>query len=270
MAPYAEVIGDPVAHSKSPLIHNFWLRKLGRPGVYERTHVLARDLASFLQSRRGDRDWRGCNVTIPHKTAALSLVDDATPDARGAGAANTLFRAGAKLVGANTDVVALRHDLRGWAEEAAVLGLPIVLFGAGGAARAALQAVRDVAGVEILLVNRDMDKGERLLRQLGVAGRALPLGTRLPAAYAIVNASSLGMHGFPPLPVTAGDVTGRVYDLVYWPLETDLLRLARQKDRPTLDGLTMLVAQAKAAFELLFGVAPPAGTEPELRELLTR
>jgi shikimate dehydrogenase len=267
---YAEVIGDPIAHSKSPLIHEFWLQKLGQSGVYRRSHVGAEVLPSFLQQRRHDLDWRGCNVTIPHKTAALSLVDDATEDARGAGAANTLFRAGGRLVGANTDVIALRHDMHGWAEEASLLDLPIIVFGAGGAARAVLQAIRDVEGVQVELVNRDAAKAERLLREFGLSGRAVPLGTRLSGGFAIVNASSLGMNGFPALPITKDDVTGPVCELVYAPLETDLLKLARQAGQPALDGLSILIGQAKAAFEIFFGIAPPLGTEPELRELLTR
>lgn len=268
--PYAEVIGDPISHSKSPLIHGFWLETLGRSGTYGRAHVPAEDLASFLQGRRYDLDWRGCNVTMPHKTAALSLVDEATADARGAGAANTLFRAGGKLVGSNTDVIALRHDVLRWAQEAALLDLPIIIFGAGGAARAVLQAIRDVDDVQVELVNRDTAKAERLLNEFGLRGRAVPLGAPFSAGFAIVNASSLGMNGFPALPITKGEVRGPVCELVYVPRETALLKLAREAGQPIVDGLSILIGQAKAAFEIFFGIAPPLGTEPELRELLTR
>jgi shikimate dehydrogenase len=270
--PYAEVIGDPIAHSKSPLIHKFWLEKLGLEGDYRRERVTADELQSYFERRKTDRDWRGCNVTIPHKVAVLGLIDRVTDDVEGAGAVNAVLNEGGQLVGGNTDVVALRHDVPAWATEAALFEVPIILFGAGGAARAVLQSIRDVEGVQVVIVNRDTAKSERLLAEFGIAGRSLPMGTPLPGAWAIINASGLGMIGYPPLPVSESDISGQifVYDLVYSPIETDLLKLARRRGCPTLDGLNMLIGQARAAFEWFFRVPPPPETEFELRELLTR
>jgi shikimate dehydrogenase len=267
-APYAEVIGDPIGHSRSPLIHNFWLEKLGRGGTYRSMRVALDELPTYFANRRADPGWRGCNVTMPHKQAVLPFLDDLMEEARDAGAVNTIVRAGKRLIGHNSDVLALRHDVAPAAQEAAALDLPMVLFGAGGAARAVLQAVRDVEGISVAIVNRDQAKAEALLASFGLPGTSLPLGAPLPATTLIVNASSLGMEGFPPLPVRRGDLSGLVYDLVYAPPETGLLRLARSRGLATLDGLHMLIEQARFAFQYFFSFVPPTASDGELRELL--
>jgi shikimate dehydrogenase len=268
--PYAEVIGDPIAHSKSPIIHKFWLEKLGLEGDYRRAHVREDELQSYLANRRVDTDWRGCNVTIPHKNAIVPFLDEIIGEAPGAGAVNTVLRNGDRLIGLNTDVLALRPDIEPEAGEAALLELPVVLLGAGGAARAVLQAIRDVEGLTVTMVNRDREKAEALLASFGLSGTTLPLGAKLPPTPLIVNATSLGMTGFPPLPMDSSHLSGLVYDLVYAPPETELLRAARSKGLATLDGLHMLIRQARIAFEYFFSFSPPTGTESELRELLTR
>jgi shikimate dehydrogenase len=268
--PYAEVIGDPIAHSKSPIIHKFWLEKVGLAGDFRRTHVRLDELQAYLAARRADRDWRGCNVTIPHKNAILPLLDEVIGEAHGAGAVNTILRADDRLIGLNTDVVALKPDIEPAACQAALLENTVVLIGAGGAARAVLQAIREVEGLTVTIMNRDREKAESLLASFGLSGATLPLGARLPSASLIVNASSLGMTGFPSLPVDPADLTGLVYDLVYAPPETELLRAARSKGLWTLDGLHMLIGQARIAFQYFFSFSPPAGTEPELRKMLTR
>jgi shikimate dehydrogenase len=174
-------------------------------------------------------------------------------------------------MGFNTDFAALRPDLLPFTREAVLFETPVVLFGAGGAARAVLQVLTEEKDVEVALYNRDVAKGAALLAEFGVAGEARPLGAVLPQATLIVNASSLGMTGFPPLPADLSNQSSAlVYDLVYDPIETDLLRRARARGLATLDGLHMLLGQARLAFTHFFSFSPPAGTENELRELLTR
>jgi shikimate dehydrogenase len=270
-APYAEVIGDPVSHSKSPLIHKFWLEKLGLDYDYRRTRIAAGELPAFVTARRDDCEWRGCNVTLPYKQAILPALDEIRGDAEGAGAVNTVVRREDRMIGLNTDVLALKPDILPAAEEGARMGLPVLLFGAGGAARAVAQVLRDIEGLEVLIFNRDVEKAAALLGEFRLNGRALPLGAPLPLAALIVNASSLGMAGFPPLPVDLSRAAaGLVYDLVYVPRETQLLRQAQSLGLPFLDGLHMLISQARLAFTHFFGFAPPEGPDEELRELLAR
>jgi shikimate dehydrogenase len=267
--PYAEVIGDPIEHSKSPAIHNFWLERAGLDGAFRRTRVPRDALAAFLAARRTDPDWRGCSVTIPHKEDAAGLVDQLTSEARGAGAVNAVAARADGLLGDNTDYLALRHELLPAAKEALLMESPVTVVGAGGAARAVLAVLREVQGVDIVLVNRTAAKAAALLEAFELDGRVLPLGSPIPASSLIVNASSLGMAGFPSLPSNLLDLSGAtVIDMVYAPLETELLRKARAKGLVTVDGLTLLIGQAKRAFEHFFRQPPPFDTEVELRGLL--
>ena len=268
--PYAEVIGDPVAHSKSPLIHNFWLRKAGLDGEYRLAAVEASELSSYFQGRRADPDWRGCNVTMPHKEAAVSYADQLSPEAREIEAVNIVSRHRDSLVGANSDMVAIRTEILDFAEQAAMLELPVLVIGAGGAARAVLQILRAIEEIEVVVVNRDLPRAVALLHAFRLRGQPLPLEARLPTAALLVNASCLGMTGFPPLRVNWDDV-GRpvVVDMVYSPAETDLLREARARGLTTVDGLTLLIGQAAMSFETFFRIPPPFGVEPKLREMLT-
>lgn len=269
--PYAEVIGDPVAHSKSPLIHEFWLEKLGLEGEYRAIRVAAEALPAYLETRRGDPDWRGCSVTLPHKEKVLPLLDGLAPDAQEAGAVNLVIPTDRHLTGHNSDVTALRDEIVRIAGEASLRVMAVVVIGAGGAARAVLQVLRDVPDLEVWILNRDLAKADALLRHFGLTGRAAPLEAQLPPAYLIVNASSLGMAGFPDLPLDPRDA-GKPYvvDLVYSPVETGLLRRARESRMLTTDGISMLIGQARIAFEYLFRLAPPPGCEEELRGLLSQ
>ncbi|MBV8687852.1 MAG: shikimate dehydrogenase [Alphaproteobacteria bacterium] len=264
--PYAEVIGDPIAHSKSPLIHLFWLSKLGIAGAYRAVRVRPGALPAYLDRRRRDPDWRGCNVTLPHKVAVRPLLDEERPDAASAGAVNLVTAEGGKLVGRNSDVGGFLEPLQGLDPGV------VTLVGAGGAARAVLAALgtRRVAWVSIL--NRDVEKARALREAFGLEGCAAPLGAEVPTAELLVNASALGMAGKPPLPPVERHVSdsGTVYDLVYAPVETRLLAAARARGQRTIDGLQMLVAQAASAFELFFGKAAPREHDAELRELLVR
>ncbi len=163
--PYAEVIGDPIAHSKSPLIHEFWLEKLGIEADYRATHVMADDLARFIAERRGDDAWRGCNVTIPHKIAMLDLVDDPGAVRESIGAMNTIVRdAEGRVFGTNTDAAGFYAPLA----EVDLAGAPVVVIGAGGAARAVLFALARAGVGPVTILNRSPLKGAALLARFGV------------------------------------------------------------------------------------------------------
>jgi shikimate dehydrogenase len=264
--PYAEVIGDPIAHSKSPLIHNFWLERLGVKGEYRRARVSAAELGSYFAERRADPLWRGCNVTMPHKLAVVGQVDILSPEVRRIGAVNTVARSDGALIGLNTDWQGLDLALPAGAARAK----DVVLIGAGGGARGALEALRLATPRWLTIVNRDVPKARRLLQEFGLEGTAAGLDTALPTADLLINASALGMSGYPPLqldlsPLRCGAV---VLDMVYEPLETPLLRDARQKGLTAIDGLAMLIRQASMAFRSFFGTGCDEADTPELRVLL--
>ena len=279
--PYAEVIGDPIAHSKSPLIHNFWLAKLGIDAQYRACHVKAEELADYFARRRGDANWLGCNVTVPHKIAALEFVADPSGVGPSIGATNTVLRAGddGTLSATNTDSIGFVLPLDGFD----LRGREIAVVGAGGAARAVLFALARMIGRgdrprppgvlvgRVTILNRSPLKAQHLLSGFGLEGRALALDAPLPPAALLVNASSLGMVGKPPLDLNLGPLPNDalVYDLVYAPLRTALLAAAEARGLETIDGLAMLVGQAAAAFEMFFGQPAPREHDAELRALLT-
>ena len=266
--PYAEVIGDPIAQSKSPLIHGFWLDALGIAADYRKHHVTADNLPAYIAARCDDPAWRGCNVTVPHKIAALDLVED-RGDVRGSiGAINTIIRAeDGALIGTNTDAAGFYSPLA----DVDLADAPVTVIGAGGAARAILFALSRIGVGEVTVMNRSPLKAAGLLSAFGLKGKALPLGAAAPPAALLVNASTLGMAGQPPLDLDLSALPDDaiVYDIVYAPLETALLAAARARGLATIDGLEMLVGQAAVAFELFFGVAPPSDRDEELRDLLT-
>jgi shikimate dehydrogenase len=265
--PYAEVIGDPVAHSKSPVIHNFWLEELGIEAEYRKTHVKAGELATYFLKRRADPDWLGCNITIPHKIAALDYVDDPGGVRERIGAINTVAcETGGPLIGTNTDAGGFLQPLlaRKWT------GSSAVMVGAGGAALAIGFALRSVGVTDLTLVARDVAKGKALLDRLGLAGDVLDFDAALPAADLLVNASPLGMTGNPPYApdLAALPRSAMVYDIVYAPLDTPLLVAARDRGLATIDGLEMLIGQAALAFDIFFDGAPPREKDAQLRDLL--
>lgn len=267
--PYAEVIGDPIGHSKSPLIHRFWLDALDIKGDYRAHHVAADELAAYLTARRGDPAWRGCNVTLPHKKAVADLVADPGDVRDNIGAMNTVLRApDGSLSGTNTDAGGFFGPLAGLDFS----GRDIAVIGAGGAARAVLFALARMDCGPVTILNRNVLKASALLARFGLKGTALPLDGRLPPAALLINTSSLGMAGQPALNLDLATlpVDAIVYDLVYVPRETALLQAADARGLATIDGLDMLIGQAALAFELFFGVAPPEDSEDELRALLSR
>lgn len=264
---YAEVIGDPIAHSKSPLIHGFWLKALGIDADYRATKVSEEGLGDYFAARRADPDWLGCNITIPHKQAALDFVEDRGDVRASIGAINTVFRDDGAIVGTNTDAAGFYAPIAGME----LTDQPVVVIGAGGAARAILFALARIGVGRVTLLNRNPLKGAALLASFGLKGDALKLDTPIPSAALLVNATSLGMVGQPPLDL---DLSGLpddalVYDVVYAPLETGLLKAARDRDLDTVDGLDMLIGQAALAFELFFGQTPPRDDDDALRALLT-
>lgn len=266
---YAEVIGDPIKHSKSPIIHGFWLKKLGILGDYRTQHVLADGLADYFEARRDDPNWRGCNITIPHKIAALDHVTDPGGIRSSIGAINTVFRddKGA-LVGTNTDAAGFFAPISEdeWAHRDAIV------IGAGGAARAILFALAQADIGSVTILARSPLKAAALLSHFGLKGQVLKMDAPLPPAELLVNSSPLGMTGQPPLEIDLSVLPENavVYDIVYSPLETQLLAQARNLGLDTVDGLDMLIGQAAFAFELFFGQAPPADCEDELRALLLK
>ena len=260
------IIGDPVAHSLSPAIHNAAFAALGLNMAYLPLRVSAGQVGAALRGLPA-LGFRGANVTIPHKGAVLPYLSWLDDDARLAAAANTIVVEGDELRGYNTDVSGVREALEDVCGDA-LHGEPGLLLGAGGAARAAALALARL-GVRVTVVNRTAAAAERLanLTEAAVPGtscRWLPLSDLAAADVAaqrvVVNATSLGMHGAGKVPaaladtVTAGQV---VFDLVYTPGETDLLARARARGATVVDGREMLIRQAAAAFELWTGRHAP-------------
>jgi shikimate dehydrogenase len=265
--PYAEVIGDPISHSKSPVIHNFWLEKLQIEAEYRKTHVTPEGLAAYFLQRRADPDWLGCNVTIPHKISVMDYTDDPGGVRARIGAMNTIAcETGRPLVGTNTDAGGFLQPLirDKWRGDHAVL------IGAGGAARAILFALATFGVPRITIVARDVAKGRELLDRAGLKGDVIALGDPLPAADLLVNSSPLGMEGQPPLEIDLTPLApgATVYDIVYAPLETPLLAQARGLGLKTIDGLEMLIGQAALAFDIFFDAEAPREHDAELRTLL--
>lgn len=266
-APYAEVIGDPVSQSKSPLIHNFWLEKLGVEASYRACHVRSDGLEAYFAHRRDDPDWRGCNITIPHKIAALDYVSDPGGVRATIGAINTVAHGpDAKMFGTNTDAAGFLGPILDLPLE----GAPIAVIGSGGAAQAILFALAQVGCGSVTIFARNALKATALLARFDLKGEVKPLGARLPQATLLVNASPLGMKGQPALALDLAPLADDavVYDIVYSPLETGLLKAARARGLEVVDGLEMLVGQAALAFELFFDAAPPEGHDEALRALL--
>jgi shikimate dehydrogenase len=257
------LIGWPAAHSRSPLIHHYWLRTLSIEGGYVIEAVPPDDLRDFVL-RLSLRGFAGANVTIPHKEQVLAL---STPDARAQaiGAANTLWFADGELRSTNTDVEGFTNNLDacapGWdkAEETLVLG-------AGGAARAVVFGLIERGIKRVHLVNRTLSRAEALAEKFGTAVQPAEwdkVGELLPRAKLLVNTTSLGMHGQGPLEIEAGRLPkdAVVADLVYVPLETELLKAAKARGLRTADGLGMLLHQAVRGFELWFGQRPQVTSE---------
>lgn len=265
----AFVTGHPIAHSRSPKIHGYWLNKYGIDGSYRAIDVAPADFADFLKSL-GENGYRGGNVTIPHKEAAFAGVARRDHAADAIGAVNTLWFEDGLLWGGNTDGYGFAANLDDHAPGWAANG-PAVVLGAGGASRAVIHALKERGIKDVRIVNRTLARAEELSRHFGAGVSAHPpsaLGELLADAGLLVNTTALGMHGNE---VLAADPAGLpdhavVTDIVYVPLETPLLAAARARGLRTVDGLGMLLHQAVPGFERWFGRKPEV--TPELRRLI--
>lgn len=273
MPPRACIIGWPVAHSRSPLIHNHWLARYGLEGSYERAAVAPEDFESFVRSL-AEQGFVGGNVTLPHKEKAFELCEVTTETASRLGAANTLWLEGGRLYGDNTDgegfLGALDQDAPGWDARKAFA----VVLGAGGAARAVVDALVERGIERIVVVNRTGARAEEVAARAGGRVEVADWDRRaevLAGADLLVNTTSLGMVGQPPLEIALAAlqstaVSAVVCDIVYVPLETPLLREARALGSRAVSGIGMLLHQAVPGFRRWFGVTPTV--TPELRALV--
>ncbi|MEM1195060.1 MAG: shikimate dehydrogenase [Pseudomonadota bacterium] len=280
--PHAHVIGDPIAQSKSPLIHGFWLQKLGIEARYAAHHVLSDGLADYFERERQDASWRGCNVTMPHKRSVMPFLDTVDDIATRIGAVNTIYPAfDRSLVGTNTDAVGFLEPLRAELDKTHYFRMARIV-GTGGAARAIITALYH-EGFTLVLAGRSPEKARAMLDELAPKGEhhAIHLDhftqpsdfvfdDRQGCLDLIVNASSLGMGGQPPLVfdwshAPPGSI---VYDIVTNPLETTFLSSAHAAGFETIDGLAMLIGQAATAFSTFFGIEAPRDFDAELRERL--
>jgi shikimate dehydrogenase len=271
--PLAGVIGFPVRHSLSPMLHGLWLRDLSLAGSYHAFEVPPAGLAGAIEGLRA-LGFRGANITIPHKQTVRGLVDEEDETAQAIGAINTLVIEGRRVKGSNSDAFGFAAHLGAehpeWRERLA--HRPALVLGAGGAGRAVAYALAKAGAGRIMISNRSAERAQRLAADLGSLARleAVAWEDRERAAREaglIVNATSLGMRGEAALTLDLSGVRGAIIaDLVCSPLETDLLRGARARALPTLDGLGMLIAQARPGFTAWFGAEPPPA--PAVRQRL--
>ena len=256
----AGVVGRPVKHSRSPIIHGYWLEQFGINGRYDRYDVKPEDFSHFVKTL-SEQGLQGVNVTIPHKEAAFLALDEATDRARRLKAANTLWFENGKLWGDNTDSIGFLANLDqghpGWDINAK----SALILGAGGAARAIIAGLQERNIEKITIVNRTRERAEELALMSGgqvAVAEWSKLSFQLESADLVVNTTSLGMSGQPDLDLSL-DPLGKnalVTDIVYVPLETNLLKQARLRGNPVVDGLGMLLHQAVPGFEHWFGKRP--------------
>ena len=267
----AGVMGWPVAHSLSPRLHGYWLRHYGIDGAYVPLPVRPERLGSALRAL-ADLGFAGCNLTVPHKDAALGALDEIAEDARRIGAVNTiLVRADGSLYGWNTDIEGFAQSLIAALPEWSIAGKHAVVLGAGGAARALVAAVQNLGAEEVVILNRTRERAEALATDLGEAIRPLSWERRseaLSQAALLINTTTLGMLGKPPLSIDLAPLPtdAVVADIVYAPLETPLLAEARRRGHRVVDGLGMLLYQAVPGFEAWFGQRPEV--TPALRDFV--
>jgi shikimate dehydrogenase len=260
-------MGHPVAHSRSPMIHGYWLKSLGIAGAYELKDLTPQQFPEFV-THLEKNGYVGGNVTVPHKEAAFRLASSRDAAAEAVGAVNTLWLEGVKLMGGNSDTHGFIANLDDRAPGWNVSGCRAVVLGAGGAGRSAVYSLRQ-RGVQVHVVNRTKARAQELAHKFGAEAHGFDAVPALLAqADVLVYCTSLGLKGKPPLeldlaPLKPGAV---VYDVVYVPLETSLLAAARKRGHRTVDGLGMLLQQAGFGFRKWFGGEPKV--TPELRRLV--
>lgn len=267
----AGVMGYPVMHSRSPRLHNYWLEKHGLPGAYVPLAIQPEGLVAALRALPA-LGFSGCNITLPHKEAAMAVMDTLDPMAKRIGAMNCVVvgKDGA-LHGCNNDgygyIESIRERFPAWRADAG----PIVVLGAGGGARAVVAALADQGAREIRLINRTPARAGKLAADYGAPVKAFGWAERADAlsdAAMLVNTTSQGMAGQPPLDIALDRLPPHalVSDIIYIPRETPLLAAARARGNPTVNGLGMLLNQARPAFRAWFGVLPEV--TPELRAMI--
>lgn len=270
--PLAGVIGSPIAHSRSPLLHNYWLKRYGLKGHYIPMDIAQADLRDVLRMLP-KMGFVGLNVTIPHKETVLALADIVTDRAALIGAANTLiFRADGKIHADNTDgsgfIANLRQNAPNWDAKSG----PAMVFGAGGAARAVIAALIEVGAPEIRIANRTRARADALRADFGAKVTVVDWvqsAHTVDDAATVVNTTSLGMVGKPEFNVNLSQINPKalVNDLVYTPIQTEFLTAAAGRGCKTVDGLGMLLHQAAPGFERWFGHRPEV--DEETRDTVT-
>ncbi len=265
---FAEVIGDPIEHSRSPLIHQYWLDALGIAATYRRQLVREDELASHVAAARADPQWRGSNVTMPLKRAALDLAEGATDRAVTAGAANLLLMREGKLFAANADVGAIATLVDRERKSGRRVGT-VTVFGTGGAARGALVALKLLGIDQVRIQARDMVAATKLAVEFGLAVGPRQLTERVDSDV-LINATPLGMAGYECLncDLSLLPPEGLVFDMVSNPADTPLILAAKARGLSTVTGLDMLVEQAASSFKMMFGVDPPRDRDAGLWERL--
>jgi shikimate dehydrogenase len=266
--PYAEVIGDPIDHSLSPTIHGFWLEALDIQASYGRRQVSRAELPAYIAEKRADPAWRGCNVTMPLKLDAVALADGTADWAVAAGAANVLMPRQGQLIAANTDVGAVATLITKLHAAKARMG-SVTLLGNGGAARAALVALKLVGISNVRVQARDLAEARKLAVEFGLeTGPAL--FTAPIVSDGLINATPLGMAGRECLncDLSRMPAQGWVFDMVYDPTETPLIKAARDRGLAVVTGLDMLIEQAATSFKLFFGKDAPRDRDAELWQKL--
>jgi shikimate dehydrogenase len=266
------VIGWPIGHSRSPLIHNYWLKLHGIAGRYDRVPVEPKDLSPFFANFLVE-GYCGCNVTIPHKEPVFDLVEIADAATQRLGAVNTVIERNGRLLGTNTDGEGFLANLKAHCPNLDLRDKRIVLLGAGGAAMAVVGALMEEGAAEIAIANRSRTHGEELGNRFGNKIRTVDWQARsqaLEGSALLVNTTALGMTGHPPLEIDLSLLPGGavVTDIVYSPLKTQLLQDAGARGYRAVGGLGMLLHQAVRGFELWFGTRPEV-TE-ELYDLVAR
>ncbi len=265
----AGVLGWPVSHSLSPRLHGYWLQRYGIDGAYLPLGAPPASLEGVVRALV-ELGFRGFNVTLPHKEPLLALCDEVTPEAHRIGAVNTVVIDGDRLQGGNSDAFGFAENLRAGAADWRPESGPAVVIGAGGAARAVIAALQDLGVTEVRLTNRTEARAADLAAALAAPQRPpirlVPWAEReeaLAGAGVLVNTTSLGMAGQPALDLALDALPAEalVTDIVYAPLETPLLAAARARGNPVVDGLGMLLHQARPGFEAWFGRAPEVSAE---------
>lgn len=262
----AGVVGQPIRHSMSPILHNAWLAAAGIDGVYVPFAVTPDAFAAFVNGLRGG-SVSGLNVTVPFKTQALALADTVSDRARLAQAANVLvFQEDGGVLADNTDGLGLLAAFAQQAPGFDPAAAPVAILGAGGAARGAAAAFLSAGATDIRVINRTLARAQEIAADLGPAVRAHGLDQAAQAfegVGALINATSAGLSGSASLdaPLEATPSTAVVMDMVYKPLITPFLERARALGRPTVDGLAMLIGQAVPSFAAFYGQAPPPGVD---------